>query len=71
MKDIEEMPPPPPHELASGTQPGENPWQELDNKPEPIDIDTIKDFIKQQKEKKRLKSKLLQVKCILLYSFFI
>lgn len=54
MKDLEEMPPPPPPEQASGASgSAENPWQELDEKSEPIDIDTIKDFIKQQKEKKK------------------
>ncbi len=59
MKDLEELPPPDPdgdsgESSGGGGKPGgENPWQELDNKPEPIDIDTVKDFIKQQNEKKK------------------
>lgn len=32
------------------TKQGTDPWQELDNKPEPIDLKTIQDFLKQKKE---------------------
>lgn len=32
-------------------QNGGNPWDELDGKPEPIDLDTIQDFIEQQEQK--------------------
>lgn len=65
LKDAEEMPlPQPPQHQPGGQQqtkpqPGQgeaqpsDPWQPLDDKPEPIDLDTIKDFIKQQDEKKK------------------
>lgn len=68
LKDVEEMPvPQPPQGQAGGeSQPGQgepqpgqgepspaDPWQSLDDKPEPIDLDTIKDFIKQTEEKKK------------------
>ncbi len=56
-KDIEELElPPPPKIKAGGVL---SPWDELNQKPEPIDLDTIKNYIeaKKQKDKEDAKKK--------------
>ena len=56
-KDLEELElPPPPQPGTGGTS---SPWDELDQKPEPIDLDTIKGYVdaKQAKDKADAKDK--------------